>query len=171
MKLIGARPNYYGMKCMMLNVWWLWCIDNVMKCTRGRGQLVLGGGGQLVFRGASKFSNLPAPRATASTSLMSRPVFHLVGLAKDNATYERWKDGQIKLLLTHFFCRADENGASYLQLPGTRWICCARLDRPNTELYTVTIRAHASELYSQLHGILGWFSTPTERHNRLWELL
>ena len=65
MKLIGARPNYYGMKCMMLDVWWLWCIDNVMKCTRGRGQLV--------FWGASKFSNLLAPRATASTSLMSRP--------------------------------------------------------------------------------------------------
>ena len=31
------------------------------------------GRGQLVFWGASKFSNLLAPRATASTSLMSKP--------------------------------------------------------------------------------------------------
>ena len=34
------------------------------------------GRGQLVFWGASKFSNLLAPRATASTSLMSRPAEH-----------------------------------------------------------------------------------------------
>ena len=32
------------------------------------------GRGQLVFWGATKFLNLLAPRATASTSIMSRPV-------------------------------------------------------------------------------------------------
>ena len=40
----------------------------------GRVQLVLGGASNFLG-GASKFSNLLAPRATASTSLMSRPAY------------------------------------------------------------------------------------------------
>ena len=40
----------------------------------GKGPVSFGGGGAVSFLGgASKFSNLLAPRATASTSLMSRP--------------------------------------------------------------------------------------------------
>ena len=61
--------NYTLFKYVYANIFfiaqvWFW----------GRGQLVFWGASK--FLGASKFSNLLAPRVTASTSLMSRPAVH-----------------------------------------------------------------------------------------------